>query len=117
MLVENSRPHLFDIYNPQTSRFFDEMFATDSTVREHYETLLLRFNELSPAEIEARKQIVNVFFLNQGITFTVYGNNEGVERIFPFDIIPRIVPGPEWDLIERGLTQRITALNLFLFDL
>lgn len=117
MLVENSRPHLFDIYNPQTSRFFDEMFATDTTVRAHYETLLTRFNELSPAEIEARKQIVNVFFLNQGITFTVYGNNEGVERIFPFDIIPRIVPGPEWDMIEQGLTQRITALNLFLFDL
>ncbi len=117
MLVENSRPHLFDIYNPQTSRFFDEMFATDSTVREHYETILTLFNELSPAEIEARKQIVNVFFLNQGITFTVYGNNEGVERIFPFDIIPRIVPGAEWDMLERGLTQRITALNLFLFDL
>lgn len=116
MLVENSRPHLFDIYNPQTSRFFDEMFATDSTVREHYETLLSRFNELSPAEIEARKQIVNVFFLNQGITFTVYGNNEGVERIFPFDIIPRIVPASEWDKVERGLTQRITALNLFLHD-
>jgi uncharacterized circularly permuted ATP-grasp superfamily protein len=117
MLVENSRPHLFDIYNPQTSRFFDEMFAADTTVREHYETLLTRFNELSPAEIEARKKIVNVFFLNQGITFTVYGDNEGVERIFPFDIIPRIVPGAEWDMIERGLTQRITALNLFLFDL
>lgn len=116
MLVENSRPHLFDIYNPQTSRFFDEMFATDTTVREHYETLLSLFNELSPAEIEARKQIVNVFFLNQGITFTVYGNNEGVERIFPFDIIPRIVPGQEWDIVERGLTQRITALNLFLHD-
>lgn len=117
MLVENSRPHLFDIYNPQTSRFYDEMFATDETVWEHYNTLLHRFNELSPAEIEARKQIVNVFFLNQGITFTVYGNNEGVERIFPFDIIPRIVPASEWDIIERGLTQRITALNLFLFDL
>jgi uncharacterized circularly permuted ATP-grasp superfamily protein len=92
------------------------MFATDTTVREHYETLLSLFNELSPAEIEARKQIVNVFFLNQGITFTVYGNNEGVERIFPFDIIPRIVPGQEWDIVERGLTQRITALNLFLHD-
>jgi uncharacterized circularly permuted ATP-grasp superfamily protein len=116
MLVENSRPHLFDIYNPQTSRFFDEMFATDTTVREHYETLFSLFNELSPAEVEARKQIVNVFFLNQGITFTVYGNNEGVERIFPFDIIPRIVPGHEWDIVERGLTQRITALNLFLHD-
>ncbi|MDB5079670.1 MAG: hypothetical protein JWP00_1594 [Chloroflexi bacterium] len=117
MLVENSRPHLFDIYNPQTSRFYDEMFATDQTVWEHYNTLLHRFNELSPAEIEARKQIVNVFFLNQGITFTVYGADEGVERIFPFDIVPRIVPASEWDIIERGLTQRITALNLFLFDL
>jgi uncharacterized circularly permuted ATP-grasp superfamily protein len=117
MVVENALPHLFDSYNPRTDRFYDEMFATDETVRAHYNTLLHRFNELTLAEIEACKQIVNVFFLNQGITFTVYGSNDGVERIFPFDIVPRIVPASEWDIIERGLTQRITALNLFLFDL
>ncbi len=117
MLTDHARVRLFDQYDPQTDRFFDEMFAADGTVREHYRKLLRQFNELSVSDTEARKQIVNVFFLNQGITFTVYGSDEGVERIFPFDLVPRIVPATEWNLIERGLTQRITALNLFLHDL
>ena len=53
---------------------------------------------------------------NQGITFTVYGNDKGTERIFPHDLLPRIITATEWERIERGLTQRITALNLFLKD-
>ncbi len=117
MLTHDHRLRLFDQYDPQISRFFDEMFNLDGMVREHYRTLLSRFNNLNDADLEACKQIVNVFFLNQGITFTVYGADEGVERIFPFDIVPRIVPATEWGLVERGLTQRITALNLFLHDL
>ncbi len=60
--------------------------------------------------------MADVSFLNQGITFTVYGDQRGVEKIFPFDLVPRIVPAEEWDLIERGLSQRITALNLFCQD-
>lgn len=55
-------------------------------------------------------------FLTQGITFTVYGDNEGSERIFPFDLLPRVLTGAEWTLLERGLTQRLTAINLFLKD-
>ena len=55
-------------------------------------------------------------FLSQGITFTVYNDSQGTEKIFPFDLIPRIIPADEWDLLERGLTQRIRALNLFLHD-
>ena len=55
-------------------------------------------------------------FFNQGITFTVYGNDKGTERIFPHDLLPRIITAAEWETIERGLTQRITALNLFLKD-
>src|SRR5204862_866238 len=56
-------------------------------------------------------------FLHQGITFTVYGNEQGTERVFPNDLLPRIISGDEWHIIERGLTQRITALNLFLQDI
>jgi uncharacterized circularly permuted ATP-grasp superfamily protein len=64
-----------------------------------------------------RQNLVDSGFLEQGITFTVYGDDDGTERIFPFDLIPRIIPDKEWQLIERGLTQRITALNLFLYDI
>jgi len=67
-------------------------------------------------ELQRRKHSADVSFLMQGITFTVYGREEGTERIFPYDLIPRLVTGEEWDVIERGLTQRITALNLFLHD-
>ncbi len=56
-------------------------------------------------------------FLTQGITFTVYNDNRGTEKIFPFDLIPRIIPAEEWEFIERGLEQRIRALNLFLHDI
>src|SRR5207247_6996502 len=56
-------------------------------------------------------------FLNQGITFTVYGREEGTERIFPYDLLPRLITSSEWSQIERGLTQRVTALNLFLRDI
>ncbi len=117
MVTDHAQMRLFDRYAPETDRFFDEMFGNEVEVREHYRKLLRGFNDLSEADIEACKQVVSVFFLNQGITFTVYGNDEGVERIFPFDIVPRIIPATEWSQIERGLTQRVTALNLFLHDL
>jgi uncharacterized circularly permuted ATP-grasp superfamily protein len=117
MLTEQAGgTRLFDQYQPQTDVFFDEMFAASGQVRDHYKKLLRRFNELSPNDIEARRQITNVFFLNQGVTFTVYSSDEGIERIFPFDIVPRIVPAAEWNMVERGLTQRITALNMFIHD-
>ena len=61
--------------------------------------------------------MADVTFRNQGITFTVYNDQRGVEKIFPFDLVPRIIPANEWDLIERGLVQRITALNLFCQDI
>ena len=67
-------------------------------------------------EMHRRKQALDLSFLHQGITFTVYGEQSGTERIFPNDMLPRILTGSEWETIERGLTQRITALNLFLED-
>ena len=117
ILTEHAQGRLFDRYAPETDRFFDEMFGNELSVREHYRKLLLNFNDLNDADLEACKQVVSVFFLNQGITFTVYGNDEGVERIFPFDIVPRLIPALEWNQLERGLTQRVTALNMFLHDL
>ncbi len=95
---------------------FDEMFAEDGSIRPHYEALLKLLTTLPREELQRRKQSADFSFLMQGITFTVYGREEGTERIFPYDLVPRLVTAEEWDRIERGLTQRITALNLFLHD-
>ena len=96
---------------------FDEMFEPGGQVRPHYEAMLNAMLAMPPDEVRRRKQSADLSFLTQGITFTVYGREEGTERIFPYDLIPRIVTCSEWSLIERGLTQRITALNLFLRDI
>jgi len=96
--------------------FFDEMVATDGTIRPHYRRFLRLFDEVSPAEFAAKREAVELAFLRQGITFNVYGDVRGAERIFPFDLIPRIIPAAEWAHLEAGLVQRITALNLFLHD-
>ncbi|MEO8351120.1 MAG: circularly permuted type 2 ATP-grasp protein [Chthoniobacteraceae bacterium] len=102
--------------NYDSENFFDEMFAGPGEVRPHYDKLYRRFEELTDAEVERKYQLATQTFLNQGVTFTVYSDNQGTERIFPFDPIPRIIPLHEWQHIERGLEQRITALNLFLHD-
>lgn len=96
---------------------YDEMFDEEHTPRQQYRALYERLLELSPADLHQRQQAADVAFLNQGITFTVYGGDEGTERIFPYDLLPRILTSAEWTTIERGLIQRITALNLFLRDI
>jgi uncharacterized circularly permuted ATP-grasp superfamily protein len=96
---------------------FDEMLGTDGRPRLHYQELYHRLLEMPAETLYQRQQAANTAFLNQGITFTVYGDDEGTERIWPYDLLPRIITGSEWETIERGLTQRITALNLFLKDL
>ena len=101
----------------QVGDFYDEMFAAPGVVRPHYRSMLERFDELSDAEIEKKYRLATQTFLNQGITFTVYSDDQGTERIMPFDPIPRIIPRVEWEHVERGLVQRITALNMFLHDL
>ncbi|MGB0132019.1 circularly permuted type 2 ATP-grasp protein [Chlorobium sp.] len=108
---------LFERYDACPSRFFDEVLAPDGKPRGHYDKMVHRFGQFSLDDIRTRRQIVNIFFRNQGITFTVYGVEEGIERIFPFDLIPRIIPSHEWARIEKGLIQRITALNEFLADI
>ena len=97
--------------------FFDEMFAGPGQARPHYQKLLGRFRQMAPDEFERKRALAASTFLSQGITFTVYDDDEGTERIFPFDLIPRIIPAKEWEIVERGLVQRITALNLFLHDI
>jgi uncharacterized circularly permuted ATP-grasp superfamily protein len=96
---------------------YDEMFAAPSEPRAHYRGLHDLLRDVPLAEMRRRKQAADISFLHQGITFTVYGREEGTERIFPHDLLPRIVTGAEWEIIERGLAQRITALNLFLKDI
>src|SRR5882757_8975067 len=96
---------------------YDEMFRTADTLHPHYELLMEHVSSLPPDELQRRKQAADLSFLNQGITFTVYGRDEGTERIFPYDMLPRVITATEWATIEHGLTQRITALNLFLKDI
>jgi uncharacterized circularly permuted ATP-grasp superfamily protein len=98
-------------------RAYDEMFSGPGVLHPHYEPLLEHFCSLPGDELRRRKQAADLSFLNQGITFTVYGREEGTERIFPYDPVPRIITAAEWATVERGLTQRITALNLFLKDI
>ena len=105
----------FDAY--AFGRAFDEMFAEPGQPRPHYVPLFEQLKSLPVAELQRRQQVADRAFLHQGITFTVYGDSRGTERIFPYDLLPRIITGDEWQQLERGLTQRITALNLFLRDI
>src|SRR6202790_1989586 len=93
---------------------YDEMIAADGVARPQYEHLYQALRELPASEFRRRQQISDLSFLHQGITFTVYGRKEGTEKIFPNDLLPRIITNEEWTRIEKGLAQRITALNLFL---
>jgi len=95
----------------------DEMFGEDGDVRGHYWPLYRRLVELTPEELARRQHAAEQFFLHQGITFTVYGHEEATERIIPTDLLPRIVTAVEWQEIDRGLRQRVKALNLFLADI
>jgi uncharacterized circularly permuted ATP-grasp superfamily protein len=95
---------------------FDEMFRGDGSVREHYQTLYRRLISLPPGEFRRRKAMTDLSMHQDGVGFTVYREEEGIERVWPMDPVPRIIPADEWDQINRGLVQRLTALNLFLKD-
>ncbi|MFP4352308.1 MAG: circularly permuted type 2 ATP-grasp protein [Puniceicoccaceae bacterium] len=105
-----------DFSNYEVGDFFDEMFEADGSVRPHYRGLFERLRDLEPAEVVQKQKAVDRAFLRQGVTFTVYNDEQGTERIIPFDLFPRIIPAREWEVLERGLTQRMQALNLFLKD-
>lgn len=101
----------YDIEN-----FFDEMFHQSGETREGYAYLKSAFQELTLEELSNRQISAERAMLAMGITFNVYSEGEGTERTMPFDILPRILPGTEWQRLEKGLKQRIEALNLFLHD-
>jgi len=96
---------------------WDEMFSTNG-VRDSYRQVLDTLQKLNPESIKAKQKQASDSFMNQGITFTVYSDdNQGIERIFPFDIIPRIITQKDWLEVETGIKQRLLALNLFLEDI
>ncbi|MCL7989093.1 circularly permuted type 2 ATP-grasp protein [Sphingobacterium sp. lm-10] len=98
-----------------TDSVYDEMLGTE--VRKHYQTFVQSFLKLHDNDVKKREDMAKSLFMKQGITFTVYSEGEGVEKIFPFDMIPRIIPSDEWSHIEKGVKQRLTALNVFLKDI
>jgi len=105
---------LFEGYD--TGNFYDEMFVAPGNPRPQYFKLFQRLAAMAPEQFEERRKLADLSFLIQGITFTVYSDGRGTERLFPFDLIPRILPHSEWERVDRGLSQRVVALNLFLQD-
>jgi len=99
-----------------TEGFFDEYFHPDGSPRDGASVLLKRLEQLPGGELLRRQKATEARLFQMGVTFTVYGEEEGTERIFPFDIIPRVIESREWESLEKGLKQRIYALNLFIDD-
>ncbi len=95
---------------------WDEMSNPDG-IRSQYLKVAQALQQFDVAALQQKDRIASELFMNQGITFTVYSDNAGIERIFPFDIIPRIITSAEWSHIEKGIQQRLKALNLFLKDI
>ncbi|MFD2584477.1 circularly permuted type 2 ATP-grasp protein [Pedobacter vanadiisoli] len=95
---------------------YDEMFLNGDHYRDHYTNFINNFSKESLENLNKKEELAKKLFMSQGITFTVYDSGEGIEKIFPFDIIPRIITSSEWNFIEKGIKQRLKALNLFLKD-
>ena len=114
-LSMSSAGELFSSYESPVG--YDEMIDADGSARLQYRPLFDELRASSPGELGLRQVEADKAFLTQGITFTVYGDEEGTERIFPFDLLPRIVTAAEWGTLVAGLSQRLTAINLFLKDI
>ena len=95
---------------------YDELFRGDGEPRDHYATLVATLSGIARDEVLARVQSINTMLLQRGVTFTVYADAAGTERVFPFDVIPRLLTKSEWSRIERGIAQRVRALNAFIYD-
>lgn len=96
---------------------WDEMYSSDLKLRTQYEIISSYLKHTSIEELSKKEELSKQLFMNQGVTFTVYNDEKGIEKIFPFDILPRIITSKEWEKIEKGIKQRITALNLFIKDI
>jgi uncharacterized circularly permuted ATP-grasp superfamily protein len=104
-----------DTYDP--GDFYDELFASSGTPRPAAAELVRRIQSLPIEELQRRQKAAQNMLFKLGVTFNVYSDNQGTERIFPFDVIPRFVPYSEWEWLEKGLKQRINALNCFINDI
>ena len=100
-------------YTPTT---FDEMFAPEGGARDACRAFVERLDAISIEELRNRQIAAELHLSNMGITFNVYGHEAGVEKVWPFDVLPRIIGADDWRHIETGLRQRVTALNLFIDD-
>ena len=112
---DDAGQRLFAAYETRPA-FYDEMFEATGLPRAHCRELCEALDGMRPAEIAAMQEYAERSFLHQGITFAVYGEEGAQERIIPIDFLPRLVDAADWDLVERGLKQRLEALNLFLAD-
>ena len=101
---------------PELANVWDEMFRAEGT-RPEYRHFVAAIENLQGPEMTRKAELAKKLFLSQGVTFTVYSSGEGIEKIFPFDIIPRIINHAEWVRIEAGIKQRLRALNIFLKDI
>ncbi len=106
-----------DFKSYTTDGFYDELIASDGAPRPDVALLIERINALPPNDLRRRQKAAERALHQQGITFSVYSNKKGTEKIFPFDILPRIITAKEWEGLERGMKQRIKALNLFIHDI
>ncbi|MBK0381330.1 circularly permuted type 2 ATP-grasp protein [Pedobacter sp. SD-b] len=106
------------IFNNYTSgnEFYDEMY-NGSSIRAPYKKLYEFLKNYPAEELNKKEEMARRLFMSQGVTFTVYSGDEGIEKIFPFDVVPRIITAEEWNYIESGIKQRLKALNLFLNDI
>jgi uncharacterized circularly permuted ATP-grasp superfamily protein len=96
---------------------YDEMRDADGNVRAHFQPLADWLAETPAARVAEKQREADLLFHRVGITFAVYGEKQGDERLIPFDIVPRVIPHVEWEALERGLKQRVAALNRFLHDI
>lgn len=106
-----------DFHGYQTDHFYDELITSEGFARPEAAHLVEHINALAPNELRHRQKAAERALHQQGITFSVYGDKKGTEKIFPFDILPRIISAQEWVKLEQGMKQRIKALNLFIHDI
>ena len=100
---------------PAINDIYDEMMS-GNVVRNHYRDFVNGFSKFDVSEMDQKNDLAKKLFMTQGITFTVYNDGEGIEKIFPFDVVPRIIQLSEWEFIQKGIKQRLKALNIFLKD-
>ena len=105
----------FSNYDP--GQFYDELFESRGVPRADAQTLIDRIESLTMPELQRRQRAAQSALFKMGVTFNVYSDDQGTEKIFPFDIVPRIVSASEWTILDKGLRQRIEALNQFLADI